>query len=393
MQVFISHAFGEDTYLQRVLSRYLAAHGFCVWDPAELRRGLDSVPTGGADLHDLRDAFGRAGCPMPAGFEAADPRMRELLVTAIGMQDLVVVLWSRHHAFRYWTAVERTTAVAMGKPVLVLRVDATPMPEDLRGAVDRGAIPTIGVSEYLADAGVLSRALSALADASGGRRVRATPAFDESIGAEFVKLEDTVFGELELGRYPLTNAQVERCWPAHADRRCGRSAADDEPAVLVNWNEARQFCRDLTDRSATAEYRLPSEVEWEYGARAGDASYLGYDAGRIGRGLTRSARVGTVHRNRWGLGDFVGNVGQWTREISRWREWNGWYRPALPVPINGEPSDFHTVKGADWSLQERLGPRSLSEAAACPSLLREEAVGLRLVRQARPGQAVRGHSE
>jgi len=125
---------------------------------------------------------------------------------------------------------------------------------------------------------------------------------------------------------------------------------DDAPIYWVSWVEAVEFCRRLTERERAAgrlppgyEYRLPTEAEWEYAARAGTtaATYAGdldeiawyrgnSSEGYTGKGVNTSASetskssggmaahrtVATRRPNAWGLYDMLGNVAEW---CSDWR--------------------------------------------------------------------------
>lgn len=377
MRLFISHAFGEESYLYTVMKGFLDANGFVTWDVADLQAKLARVTAHADDYYELKDAFYRAGYPFPRGFEASDPAMRELLISNIGTQDAVIVLWSRHHAFRFWTAVERTTAVVMCKLVVFVLVDDTPLPDDLQPAITKHGIPTITLADYLNNPHLLISTLNSLVKTRTGCITHEIMR-DAMTAIEFVRLGNTVFGDWEVSRCPLTNAQVERHWPQHREKRCSSSSDDDEPAVRINWEEANHLCQTLSTDSKTYRYRLPTEVEWEFAARAGDSTYYGYDPHLLKFDRVRTTPVGTMP-NKWGICDCVGNVGQWTDSPSRWREYNGWYRPAEPINIEGRMSDYHTVKGS-YYLHTR-NPRSLSEACASPSLLVEDVVGIRLVRE------------
>ena len=93
-------------------------------------------------------------------------------------------------------------------------------------------------------------------------------------------------------------------------------------------------------------YRLPTEAEWEYAARAGttesrygDVSQVAWCQDNSGR---RTRAVGQLTPNAWGLYDMLGNVQEWTHD---------WYAPYASVDTNpcGPPSGFHRVlRGGSW---------------------------------------------
>jgi formylglycine-generating enzyme required for sulfatase activity len=125
------------------------------------------------------------------------------------------------------------------------------------------------------------------------------------------------------------------------------NTADDAPMYWVSWEEAVAFCRRLTEREraegrlpAGYEYRLPTEAEWEYAARAATTTdryapeldqiawYGGNisksDAGKPVKNPVGSAgphSVATKRPNAWGLHDMLGNVWEWVGD---------WYSNKLP---------------------------------------------------------------
>jgi len=132
-------------------------------------------------------------------------------------------------------------------------------------------------------------------------------------------------------------------------RRPGFPQGDDHPVVCVGWAEAQAYVDWLSKRSGQ-RYRLLSEAEWEYGARAGAFTarpwgdepalscghanvadetfvkevsrgpgrswYPGWHACRDGHGFT--APVGRYLANRFGLHDMIGNVWEWVEDC--WNE-------------------------------------------------------------------------
>lgn len=105
--------------------------------------------------------------------------------------------------------------------------------------------------------------------------------------------------------------------------------AADLPVDSVTWEEAKEYCRRFNERELKAgrvpsgyEYRLPTEAEWEYAARAGttgaysfgDTDYVAH-LGEFGWWRENSGEtpmpVGQLAPNPWGLYDIHGNVFEW----------------------------------------------------------------------------------
>ena len=121
---------------------------------------------------------------------------------------------------------------------------------------------------------------------------------------------------------------------------------------MVGWNDAQEFIGGLNARGGGNRYRLPSEAEWEYAARAGTTT--GYWWGNaIGDNRANcdgcgsqwdnesTAPVGSFAANAWGLHDVHGNVWEWVEDC-----WHGNYE--------GAPGD-----GSAWTSGGRCGRRVL----------------------------------
>jgi len=100
---------------------------------------------------------------------------------------------------------------------------------------------------------------------------------------------------------------------------------DDDPVVGVTWDEAVTFCRALSARLGR-RVRLPTEVEWEFAARAGSRSLYSWgDDVRAGGEFAWTDRnsgmqvrpVRTRRPNAWGLFDMAGNVWEWCADAFR----------------------------------------------------------------------------
>lgn len=121
------------------------------------------------------------------------------------------------------------------------------------------------------------------------------------------------------------------------------------PVEQVSWDDAMTFCQKLSEREK-AEYRLPTEAEWEYCCRAGmteDPSLDEKGLGELGwcnrnsNGHTHP--VGCKKPNPWGLYDMHGNVNEWCMD------WYGFYPSGDQIdPIGPESGERRVVRGSSW---------------------------------------------
>ncbi|MFM7817129.1 MAG: formylglycine-generating enzyme family protein [Verrucomicrobiota bacterium] len=159
----------------------------------------------------------------------------------------------------------------------------------------------------------------------------------------------------------------------------------NRPVEQVSWIEAVAFCDELTRRDREAgrirgdqRYRLPTESEWEYAARAGEPGprhgVLDLIAWWSGNSLGQTNPVGGKYPNKWGFYDMIGNVSEWCFD---------WYG-AYPVSVVQDPrgptsGSFRVIRGGSWfgdgvsSVSLRLAARTGMEP-----VFREGWVGFRL---------------
>ncbi len=162
-----------------------------------------------------------------------------------------------------------------------------------------------------------------------------------------------------VGSFMLARTEVtQRQWMAVMGSNPSRfKGCDDCPVENVSWNDAKEYIRRLNQRTGQS-YRLPTEAEWEYAARAGtttpfstghtittdQANFDGtetYNGSSRGQYRQRTTPVGSFPVNRWGLADMHGNVWEWVGDCV------GSYR--------GAPSDARPVTTGDCSLRVRRG--------------------------------------
>ena len=119
-----------------------------------------------------------------------------------------------------------------------------------------------------------------------------------------------------MGVHEVTQAQ----WTAVMGEDPSHFKGDNHPVEQVSWNEAKEFCRRLSEKEGV-EYRLPTEAEWEYACRAGTTTDLYWGdrwdntqswVGPPTDGETKP--VGTKPANPWGLHDMIGNVWEWCED-------------------------------------------------------------------------------
>jgi eukaryotic-like serine/threonine-protein kinase len=119
-----------------------------------------------------------------------------------------------------------------------------------------------------------------------------------------------------LGMSPVTQQQYELVMKSNPSHFKG----GPRPVENVTWTDARKFCQQLSLREGSL-YRLPSEAEWEYAARAGStAEYFwgdGFNMGFtccLGNSGRATNEVGRLKPNKWGLHDMAGNVWEWCED-------------------------------------------------------------------------------
>lgn len=124
-----------------------------------------------------------------------------------------------------------------------------------------------------------------------------------------------------IGKYEVTQGQWKKLMgdnPSYFKNNRPEDDSDLHPVENVSWNDARRFIKKLNRKEKSkAHYRLPTEFEWEYAARAGnkeDISWEEIQASAIIAQQTTSA-VGKKKPNAWGIYDILGNVWEWVEDF------------------------------------------------------------------------------
>ena len=253
----------------------------------------------------------------------------------------------------------------------------------------------------------------------GGRAFKIGAASTEAGASAYEEPQTAVQSRapFAVGRFEVTNAEWDACVRDNACKGPLRSASGDSrlgrlPVTNVSWDDAHDFVR-WASRVSGQRYRLPTEAEWEYAARAQEdgAEPTPYFFGskvadlceaangadqRLGPlfntnvlcddGIGREvAPVGLYRPNAFGLFDVSGNVWEWVEDC--------WAPSHHGHPVGADgiadasvarlPSrgtcDTRVVKGGSW----RSGPAALRSASrnAFPADHQRSTIGFRVVRE------------
>jgi formylglycine-generating enzyme required for sulfatase activity len=201
-----------------------------------------------------------------------------------------------------------------------------------------------------------------------------------------------------IGRTEVTFAQWDACV---ADGGCGGYSPSDHgwgrgarPVIEVSWDDAQSYLRWLSAKTGRS-YRLPSEAEWEYAARAGTRTPYpwgrrpSYNQANFGgeecppcEGETageddwmHTAPVASFPPNRFGVYDTSGNVYEWVEDCLTWPEPDD-VASAKAVRVDGCAS--HVMRGGGW----HSDPRRVSTfyRAYNPPNHRGDRIGFRVAR-------------
>ena len=162
-----------------------------------------------------------------------------------------------------------------------------------------------------------------------------------------------------IGRYEVTQAQWKAVMGSNPSVFQGARVtgdvdvrgvkvpndADRHPVDNVTWEDAQAFVKKLNAVERTHVYRLPTEFEWEYAARAGGdgdtpwaeirlQAWAGYNQ------YTSTFMAGLKAPNKWGLYDMLGNVWEWVQDY--------YNEKVFADPIPPRTGRVHVLKGGGF---------------------------------------------
>jgi len=176
--------------------------------------------------------------------------------------------------------------------------------------------------------------------------------------------------EFEIGKYEVTQAQ----WRRIIGENPSTFSGENRPVENVSWNDTQRFLDLMNSQRDGYHYRLPTEAEWEYAARAGNT---GKFLGNLDATVKESSQpVGMKQPNAWGLYDMQGNVWEWVED------WYGekFYSEGAGIdPAGPRTGEFRVLRGGAWGLIPYYTRLSYRDANV--PTYKDNSIGFRCVRQ------------
>ncbi|MDR3362090.1 MAG: formylglycine-generating enzyme family protein [Desulfovibrio sp.] len=154
----------------------------------------------------------------------------------------------------------------------------------------------------------------------------------------------TISRSFYLGKFEVTQEQ----WAKIMDENPSWFKGGNLPVEQVFRNQAQEFIDRLNKKEGHSRYRLPTEAEWEYAARAGEGEPAVLDcvAWYVKNSGNASHPVGQKEPNAWGLYDMLGNVNEW---IQDWFASDYYANSPAVDPAGPETGTLRIRRGGSWS--------------------------------------------
>jgi formylglycine-generating enzyme required for sulfatase activity len=172
---------------------------------------------------------------------------------------------------------------------------------------------------------------------------------EEAYRFEIPRHKVTISKPFYLGRYEVTQAQ----WEVIMGYNPSNFKNPNNPAENITIEEVQQFIQKLNDREKVNHYRLPTEAEWEYAARAGSRKtyffgdmetkmdqFVWYEKNSGGK----PHPVGQKKPNAWGLYDVLGNINEYVQDKFSER----YYTKTSVIDPTGPDSGTVLKRGGSW---------------------------------------------
>lgn len=160
----------------------------------------------------------------------------------------------------------------------------------------------------------------------------------------------TITRSFLMGKTEVTQRQ----WSAIMDQNPSQFPHPDHPVDNVDWGDIQTFLNRLNKISSCNRcYRLPTEAEWEYAARAGNSSGWGFSedpdslhkyAWYAENSNFTTHPVATRKPNDWGLYDMYGNVYEWVQDF-----YGPYLETATTDPRGATVGTQYVLRGGSWT--------------------------------------------
>lgn len=217
----------------------------------------------------------------------------------------------------------------------------------------------------------------------GGLLRMGSPATEAGRDADEGPVREVSISPFAIGKTEITFAQWDACL---ADGGCnGYSPPDrgwgrgNRPATDISWQDAQAYISWLNQQPGAQHYRLASEAEWEYAARAGGTAIYPTGARLTLRlatfGSRRTTATGAHAANAFGLFDMAGNVSEWVQDcyVTSYA-----HAPIDGAAVNPNRCTQRVFRGGSYADRAPV-LRSASRRYAAPTL-RMAGVGFRVAR-------------
>jgi formylglycine-generating enzyme required for sulfatase activity len=184
---------------------------------------------------------------------------------------------------------------------------------------------------------------------AGTFTIGTTSEIDEFYDFEIPRHEVTISKPFYIGRYEVTQEQ----WEKVMGNNPSSFKNPKNPVEMVTFEDVQLFIQKLNEMEKTTKYRLPTEAEWEYAARAGSntkyffgdddnelENYAWYEKNSEGK----PHPVGGKKPNAWGLYDMLGNINEYVQD---WFS-EDYYSKSPTVDPKGPESGTRLKRGGSW---------------------------------------------
>jgi sulfatase modifying factor 1 len=174
--------------------------------------------------------------------------------------------------------------------------------------------------------------------------------------------------------FMATTETTQAVWYAIMDHQPGKEVRWERedwkrlPVSRVSWEDVQEFLKIVNERDPKYRYRLPTEAEWEYAARAGSTGLRPFPLASLGEHVwyldssdDDVQPVATRKPNAWGLYDVIGNLWEWVED-----SYDRDYYEASPTvdPPGPALSEFKVMRGGSYHCElerARVGIRVMQK--------------------------------